>query len=196
MGPRAGLDRCGKSRPPTRIRSPDLPTRSESLYRLSYPGPLYSIVVAERNRKSLRNSRYPRLKFGCGNCRMYRSCRRCSRCPSGLCRACCGDCCGRHTRWGMTDYHSLRLSGSHICRWCVELLRAVRRHERKRGHAEGEGGSLTLQMVYANAAFISILYLVSLNRVLFVCQLVIPLYGNQINTSDKQGTTRMCRSVL
>ena len=35
-GPRAGLDRCGKSRP-TGIRSPDLPARSQSLYRLRYP---------------------------------------------------------------------------------------------------------------------------------------------------------------
>jgi len=40
--PEAGLDRCGKSRP-TGIRSPDLPTRSESLYRLSYPGSIYSV---------------------------------------------------------------------------------------------------------------------------------------------------------
>jgi hypothetical protein len=38
VGPRAGLDGCGKSRP-TGIRSPDHPARSESLYRLSYPGP-------------------------------------------------------------------------------------------------------------------------------------------------------------
>ena len=38
VGLRAGLDRCGKSRPPTGIRSSDRPTRSESLYRLSYPG--------------------------------------------------------------------------------------------------------------------------------------------------------------
>jgi hypothetical protein len=37
VGPAAGLDRCGISRP-TGIRSPDLPARSESLYRLSYPG--------------------------------------------------------------------------------------------------------------------------------------------------------------
>jgi hypothetical protein len=36
MGPGAGLDRCGKSRHPG-IRSPDLPVRSESLYRLHYP---------------------------------------------------------------------------------------------------------------------------------------------------------------
>jgi hypothetical protein len=35
VGPKAGLDRCGKSR----LRSPDRPARSESLYRLSYPGP-------------------------------------------------------------------------------------------------------------------------------------------------------------
>ena len=31
MGPRAGLDRCGKSRP-TRIRSPDRPARSQSIH--------------------------------------------------------------------------------------------------------------------------------------------------------------------
>ena len=39
MDPRAGLDGCGKSPPPTGIRSPDRPARSESLYRLSYRGP-------------------------------------------------------------------------------------------------------------------------------------------------------------
>ena len=37
VGPRAGLDGRGKSRP-NGIRSPDRPARSESLYRLSYPG--------------------------------------------------------------------------------------------------------------------------------------------------------------
>ena len=37
VGPGAGLDRRGKS-PPTGIRSPDLPARSESLYRLRHPG--------------------------------------------------------------------------------------------------------------------------------------------------------------
>ena len=41
MGPRAGLDGCGKSRP-TGIRSPDRPARSESLYRLSYRGQFVS----------------------------------------------------------------------------------------------------------------------------------------------------------
>jgi hypothetical protein len=42
VSPRAGLEGYGKSRPPhppTGIRSPDRPARSESLYRLSYPGP-------------------------------------------------------------------------------------------------------------------------------------------------------------
>ena len=38
VGPRAGLDRRGKSTP-TGIRSPERPVRSESLYRLSYRGP-------------------------------------------------------------------------------------------------------------------------------------------------------------
>jgi hypothetical protein len=37
VGPRASLDRCGKTRL-TRIRSPDRSARSESLYLLSYPG--------------------------------------------------------------------------------------------------------------------------------------------------------------
>jgi hypothetical protein len=39
VGPRAGLDGCGKSRPLTGIGSPDCRARRESLYRLSYPGP-------------------------------------------------------------------------------------------------------------------------------------------------------------
>ena len=39
MGPRVRLDGCGKSHPHTGIRSPDRPARSESLNRLSYPGP-------------------------------------------------------------------------------------------------------------------------------------------------------------
>jgi hypothetical protein len=47
VGPRAGLDGCEKSRP-TGIRSPDRPAGSESLYRLSYPGPLFALVA---NRK-------------------------------------------------------------------------------------------------------------------------------------------------
>ena len=39
MDPRFGLDGCGKFRRPTGIRSPDRPARSESLYRMRYPGP-------------------------------------------------------------------------------------------------------------------------------------------------------------
>jgi hypothetical protein len=40
VGPRAGLDRWGKSRPPIGIWSQDRPARNESLYRLSYPSVL------------------------------------------------------------------------------------------------------------------------------------------------------------
>ena len=40
VGARAGPDRCGKSRPPTEIRSPNRPARSRSLYRLRYPARL------------------------------------------------------------------------------------------------------------------------------------------------------------
>jgi len=36
VGPRAGPDRCGKSRP-HRVSIPDCPPCSQSLYRLSYP---------------------------------------------------------------------------------------------------------------------------------------------------------------
>ena len=36
MGPRAGLDTCGKYRPHTGIRSLDRAAHSQSLYRLSY----------------------------------------------------------------------------------------------------------------------------------------------------------------
>jgi len=41
VGPRAGLDSCGKSRP-TGIRSPDHPAHSQSLYRLRYPAHLFT----------------------------------------------------------------------------------------------------------------------------------------------------------
>jgi hypothetical protein len=45
VGPRAGLEVCGKIWPPTGIRSPYLPTRSQSLYRLSYPVPIYCVCT-------------------------------------------------------------------------------------------------------------------------------------------------------
>ena len=44
MGPRAGLDWCGKSHP-TGIRSPYRPARRQSLYRLSYPAHLYITYI-------------------------------------------------------------------------------------------------------------------------------------------------------
>jgi hypothetical protein len=55
VGPGDGLDRCGKSRP-TGIRSPDLPTLSESLYRLRYPGS--SLSVRTQKKKSSRRPTY------------------------------------------------------------------------------------------------------------------------------------------
>ena len=47
VGPRAGLDGCGKSSN-TGIRSPELPARSESLYRLSYRGPYTKFIKKEK----------------------------------------------------------------------------------------------------------------------------------------------------
>ena len=44
--PRAGLDRCGKSRPHW-DSIPNRPARSQSLYRLSYPAHLYHIKVKQ-----------------------------------------------------------------------------------------------------------------------------------------------------
>ena len=43
MDPRAGLDRCEKSRTLPGLDPRILPVRSESLYRLSYPGPLFML---------------------------------------------------------------------------------------------------------------------------------------------------------
>jgi len=48
VGPRAGLDGCGKSRPPPGFDRPDRPARSESLYRLSYPAPA-EIIARDGN---------------------------------------------------------------------------------------------------------------------------------------------------
>jgi hypothetical protein len=54
VGPRAGLDGCGKSRPPTGIRSPGRPFRSVSLYRLSYPGQSYTVCCSKFRRDFVR----------------------------------------------------------------------------------------------------------------------------------------------
>ena len=45
MGIRAGLDGCGKSRPPTGIRFLDPPASNESLYGLRYPGPRFIVCI-------------------------------------------------------------------------------------------------------------------------------------------------------
>ena len=44
-GPQGRSGGVGKFSPPTGIRSPDRPARSESLYRLNYPGPPYSVGI-------------------------------------------------------------------------------------------------------------------------------------------------------
>ena len=61
VGPRVSLDGCGKSRPPTGIRSPDSPARSESLYRLSYRGSYIfgTITICEA---LIRNTRYTKTR--------------------------------------------------------------------------------------------------------------------------------------
>jgi hypothetical protein len=45
VGPRSGLDGCKKSCS-YRDSIPDRPARSESLYRLRYPGPHYTLYIA------------------------------------------------------------------------------------------------------------------------------------------------------
>jgi hypothetical protein len=69
VGPRAGLEGCGTSHLPTGIRSSDHPSRSESLYRLSYPGPVIVRGYVSKRRSvcrtyflfSLRHTVYPLL---------------------------------------------------------------------------------------------------------------------------------------
>ena len=53
VGPRAGLDGCGKPRP-TGIRSPDRPAHKKSLYRLRYPGPVGRRGLTKTERKKER----------------------------------------------------------------------------------------------------------------------------------------------
>ena len=57
VGPGAGLDGCGKSLPHL-IRSPDRAARSESLYRLSYPGPPLSKYESRNAKLTDPNFRY------------------------------------------------------------------------------------------------------------------------------------------
>jgi len=69
VGPRAGLDEWGKSRPPTGIRSPDRQARSESLYRLRYTGPYDAALLANLLR-TFRWSSLPQSskQWGLRNC--------------------------------------------------------------------------------------------------------------------------------
>ena len=57
MGPHGRSGRLCKISPPTGIRSPDRPARSESRYRLSYPGPRSSwrnlIILGDRGDRSV-----------------------------------------------------------------------------------------------------------------------------------------------
>jgi hypothetical protein len=74
VGPKAGLNGCGKSRP-IGIRSPDRPACSESLYRLSNPGfiqfpcisqnyrNLCRLVHVKRNRADIPKWRHNSLRF-------------------------------------------------------------------------------------------------------------------------------------
>ena len=66
VGPRGGLNRCRKSRlpPPTGIRSPDRPARSESIYWPRYPGPpliinTYTVTLARVRCRCLAVMRTP-----------------------------------------------------------------------------------------------------------------------------------------
>jgi hypothetical protein len=65
VGPGAGLDRCRKSRS-TGIRSPDLPARSESLYRLRYPGSrVYKVIYKNIVQPDRPQLTVPRLRIAC-----------------------------------------------------------------------------------------------------------------------------------
>ena len=74
--PRVGLDKCGKSRT-IGIRSPDRPARSESLYRLRYPGPVFH--TAQQN---FRTKRFRPLFSEAGHQSAYTVCFSCNTLPS------------------------------------------------------------------------------------------------------------------
>ena len=75
VGPRAGVDGCGKSRSPTGIRSPDRPARGESLYRMSYRGPhitpihgILSVLYKQFTYTQNTKERYSLLQCYLGKC--------------------------------------------------------------------------------------------------------------------------------
>jgi len=64
VGPRAGLDSCGKSRLPTGIQSPDRLFRSESLYRLEYRHRMkFFIGLVSRDRKVVPTANNSLLRY-------------------------------------------------------------------------------------------------------------------------------------
>jgi hypothetical protein len=63
-GPRAALHECGKFCPPTGIRSPDLPARSEPLYRLSGPAHVEKSVCTSVDCKDARLAHYGNEREG------------------------------------------------------------------------------------------------------------------------------------
>ena len=82
MGLGAGLDRCRRSRP-HRVRSSDRPARSESLYRLRYPGRL-------ENRNVRRESEHKKgKKLDGGINYTMKSCIVCTLCQILLIRSNC-----------------------------------------------------------------------------------------------------------
>jgi hypothetical protein len=58
VGPRPGLDGCGKSHP-NGIRSSDRPARSELLFRLSYPGPFLKLHTENIKRSEIWTIMWP-----------------------------------------------------------------------------------------------------------------------------------------
>jgi hypothetical protein len=57
-----------KISPPTGIRSPDRPSRNESLYRLSYPGPLLFLRVNNFLQSQISTDLTYNILFGCCSC--------------------------------------------------------------------------------------------------------------------------------
>ena len=70
VGPRESLEGCGKSRPPTGIRSPDRLASSESLYRLSYSDPRTGCRVTwnVQEKSDIRKEEFATLNTAISNC--------------------------------------------------------------------------------------------------------------------------------
>ena len=66
VGSRAGLEGCGRSRPPTEIRSPVCPARIVLLYRLSHSSPHSEVVSGNSKRSNGNNRNFKRKRPICG----------------------------------------------------------------------------------------------------------------------------------